>query len=52
MADGIAAIATKARAWGAEILAPPVALELDPHGRVTSLTLRAPHGVIHHLVGT
>ncbi len=52
IADGIDTIAKKATAAGAEILAPPARVTLAPYGQVTSFTLRAPHGVIHHLIGT
>lgn len=38
--------------FGAEILAPMAETKLSPYGRVKSLTLRAPHGVIHHLIET
>jgi catechol 2,3-dioxygenase-like lactoylglutathione lyase family enzyme len=50
MVTGVQDIAKKAAAFGAEVLAPPARVTLAPHGAVTSLTLRAPHGVIHHLV--
>ncbi|MCL6646917.1 MAG: hypothetical protein K6U89_01110 [Chloroflexi bacterium] len=37
-------------AAGATVLAPPAVVELSPWGVVRSLTVRAPHGVIHHFV--
>ncbi|MDX2225362.1 MAG: hypothetical protein SFV21_21585 [Rhodospirillaceae bacterium] len=38
--------------FGAEVLAPVAEVKLSPYGVVKSLTLRAPHGVIHHLIET
>ena len=50
MAEAIDVIAEKALAFGAEILAPAIRIHVAPYGLVTSMTLRAPHGVIHHLI--
>jgi catechol 2,3-dioxygenase-like lactoylglutathione lyase family enzyme len=52
MADGLDVIAEKAGDFGAVILAPLARVSLAPYGRVRSLTLRAPHGVVHHLIGS
>ncbi|MCB2107530.1 MAG: hypothetical protein KDE14_07510 [Rhodobacteraceae bacterium] len=38
--------------FGAEVLAPVAEVKLSPYGTVKSLTVRAPHGVIHHLIET
>lgn len=44
--------AREARAFGCEILSPITQVSLSPYGKVQSLALRAPHGVIHHLIET
>ncbi len=44
--------AREAKAFGAEILAPVASTSLSPYGEAQSLTIRAPHGVIHHLIET
>jgi catechol 2,3-dioxygenase-like lactoylglutathione lyase family enzyme len=46
----VEAAAEACRAKGGEILAPPAAVELAPQGKVRSLTVRAPHGVVHHFL--
>ena len=38
------------RRAGYEVLAPEARVSVKPHGEVRSLTLRAPHGVVHHLL--
>jgi hypothetical protein len=50
--DHIADHAREAKAFGVEILSPITETTLSPYGKVQSLTLRAPHGVIHHLIET
>jgi len=50
--DHIADHAREAKAFGAEILSPVTQASLSPYGKVLSLTIRAPHGVIHHLIET
>jgi catechol 2,3-dioxygenase-like lactoylglutathione lyase family enzyme len=44
--------AREAKAFGVEILSPVGEAALKPYGKVRSLALRAPHGVIHHLIET
>jgi catechol 2,3-dioxygenase-like lactoylglutathione lyase family enzyme len=50
--DHIADHARASAAFGCEVLAPVAEAALAPYGRVQSLTIRAPHGVIHHLIET
>ena len=51
-AKSVGSIARKASAAGIEILVPPTETVLFPQGRVKSLLIRAPHGVIHHFTET
>lgn len=48
----IARHADAAKAFGCDIVAPLATVALKPYGRVQSLALRGPHGVIHHLIET
>jgi catechol 2,3-dioxygenase-like lactoylglutathione lyase family enzyme len=50
--DHIADHAREAKAFGVETLAPVTTVSLSPYGEVQSLTIRGPHGVIHHLIET
>jgi catechol 2,3-dioxygenase-like lactoylglutathione lyase family enzyme len=50
--DHIADHGREAKAFGVEILAPVTTVSLSPYGTVQSLTIRGPHGVIHHLIET
>jgi catechol 2,3-dioxygenase-like lactoylglutathione lyase family enzyme len=46
------AVARAAAAAGVEITAPPAETLLFPQGRVRSILIRAPHGVLHHFTET
>jgi hypothetical protein len=46
----VAAASEACVAGGGTVLAPPAEVELPPWGRVRSLTVRAPHGVVHHFL--
>lgn len=48
----IEAHAARARDFGCDIVAPVAEVTLKPYGRVKSFAMRAPHGVIHHLIET
>jgi catechol 2,3-dioxygenase-like lactoylglutathione lyase family enzyme len=50
--DHIQDHAREAKAFGVEILSPIGEAALSPYGKIQSLTIRAPHGVIHHLIET
>jgi catechol 2,3-dioxygenase-like lactoylglutathione lyase family enzyme len=50
--DHLADHAREAAKFGCEILAPISEVSLSPYGKVQSLAIRAPHGVIHHLIET
>jgi catechol 2,3-dioxygenase-like lactoylglutathione lyase family enzyme len=50
--DHIQDHAREARAFGVEILSPIGEAALAPYGKIQSFTLRAPHGVVHHLIET
>ncbi len=50
--DHIADHAREAKSFGVEILSPVTETSLSPYGKIQSLTIRAPHGVIHHLIET
>lgn len=46
------AVAGAASAAGLEIVAPPAESLLFPQGRIKSILIRAPHGVLHHFTET
>lgn len=48
----IARHADAAREFGCEVVAPLATVALKPYGKVQSLAIRGPHGVIHHLIET
>ncbi|MSO98548.1 MAG: hypothetical protein EXR11_10085 [Rhodospirillaceae bacterium] len=50
--DHIEDHAREAKAFGVEIHSAITEVSLSPYGKVRSFTLRAPHGVIHHLIET
>jgi hypothetical protein len=48
--QSVEAAAVACAAGGGEVLAPPAEVEAPPWGRVRSLTVRGPHGIVHHFV--
>ena len=50
LCDDLAAVHRVAQTYGSPIIAPPASVTLAPWGDVTSMVLRGPHGVLHHLV--
>lgn len=48
-ASDLEGMAERLAPLGCEILAGPTAAELEPYGRMCSLVVRAPHGVVHWL---
>ncbi len=48
--DSVARVGEICRRGGWEVVAEARGLSLGPYGRVHSLTIRAPHGVLHHFL--
>lgn len=50
MVDDAAEVASNAESHGAEILSGLTEAELAPYGKILSVTVRGPHGVVHHII--
>lgn len=50
LVDDATEVAHNAAAHGAEVTSPLTKTSLAPHGDIWSLTVRGPHGVVHHVI--
>ncbi len=48
--DDIEGVCARCMAGRHTVIAPVATVDLAPHGRAQSLTIRAPHGIVHHLI--